>query len=560
MLAGALAGAVLSGPARSAPAEPRWFADRPVAWDEFDREHVEHAPRATHLQDAPGTLLFRDSVAGEIDRVLSLDTGRPAEDVNAMDEVPCSTWFCARNHRRPMTVEEIAAGPQTPAPQLPLRIVKGKDEGATGGFQVRDAAGRKYMLKLDAAGHVGLCTGAEMVGERFFHAAGYNVPGAFLVDLARADLVLDPKATFQLNRVQPRPLTKERVNRVLSRAGRLADGRLRAVAVPWVPGQALGGFDNIGRRLDDPNDRIPHELRRSLRGSWLLFAWLGEFDPSSINSLDSYVDEGGRKFVRHYLLDFGTILGSATNEPKGPNRTTEYTIEVGRTIGALLSLGLYRRPVQIDRGRWQAMVDRYPAAGWFPADEFDPELFRTYRKVPSHVRRTDQDLYWGAKIVTSFSDQQIAAVLATARMPPADTAYLDRALRVRRDIIGQRYLRAFAAVEDPEVDASGAAVCFDDLAVARGYAKTEDARYRIRVTDGHGARLLEVEQAPARSRNCAPLGEPGPRDPYRIVSITSVVAGGTGQAMTSSKPSRIHLRWRPGEQRFAVVGLERDHE
>ena len=49
-----------------------------------------------------------------------------------------------------------------------------------------------------------------MVGTRLFHAAGYNVPSNFVLDLGPGDLLLDPQATFSLYKVQKRPLTARR--------------------------------------------------------------------------------------------------------------------------------------------------------------------------------------------------------------------------------------------------------------------------------------------------------------------------------------------------------------
>ena len=173
------------------------------------------------------------------------------------------------------------------------------------------------------------------------------------------------------------------------------------------------------------------------------------------------------------------------------------------------------------------------------------------------MRKTDRDLYWGAKLVTSFSDEQIAAVLATARLPAADAAYLDHALRVRRDIIGRRYLRAVAAVENPEVAADGRAVCFDDLALERGYASLDELRYLVEISDGRGNRLFSEERAPSGPRTCVAVGG-GPGDSgYRIVDVRAHFAAG-GKTQTTSKAARIHLRWRDQEQQFVVVGLDRD--
>jgi hypothetical protein len=533
----------------------RQFPDRAVAWEEHDDEDVARPPARTRLQDMPATLLIRDSLAGEVDRVLALEPGRPARDVNALDEVPCSTWFCPRNHLAPLSPAEAALGPpEAVPPRLPLRVVKGKEGGATVGFEVVDSAGRRYLLKLDPAGHLGLTTGAEMIGERLFHAAGYNVPGAFLVDLASGDVTVDPSATYRLFDVELKPLTPERVREKLAGAARGADGRVRAVLTPWVPGRLLGGFDMLGRRPDDPNDRIPHEDRRSLRASWVIFAWLSEVDPGSINSLDAYVTEAGRRFVRHYLIDFGATLGSFTTRPKGIHEGAEHIIEVGRTLRGIASLGAYRRPFEEERSAWESAVETLPSAGWFPAEGFDPDEYRPRTKVPAHMRRTARDLYWGAKVVTSFTDAQLAAVVATANMPPRDAAYIERALRIRRDIIGRRYLLPVTAVENPRVSATGEEVCFDDLAISRGHALRAATRYVMEVFDGGNRRLLEVLRAALDGEACAPLAASSPGG-YRVVQIGVVRDPATG-GPARAKPARIHLRWRDAARRFVVVGLE----
>src|SRR5262249_34151811 len=149
-------------------------------------------------------------------RILSLQGGVPALDVNAADEVPCSTWFCARNHLDPLTVDEVAAGPPVAPPRLPFKIVKGKSQGKEVGFRAVDAEGRTFMVKFEPVGHLGMATGAEVVGNRVFHAAGYNVPGAFVVELGAADLNVDPKATYLLYGTEKRALTPAVARRLLA--------------------------------------------------------------------------------------------------------------------------------------------------------------------------------------------------------------------------------------------------------------------------------------------------------------------------------------------------------
>ncbi|HVY45749.1 MAG TPA: hypothetical protein VHB21_07710 [Minicystis sp.] len=561
-LTGAACALAISAISASAPVraqQTHWFTDRPVAWDENDDANLTTTPEPSHLQDLALTLVLRDSLAGEVDRTLAIEGATPALDVNALDEVPCSTWFCGRNHLHPMTPEEVAKGPPATAPVLPFTIVKGKDEGAATGFQVVDAKGHKFMLKVDPAAHLGMATGAELVGYRIFHAAGYYVPGAFHADVREQDLELDPKATFKLWKVEKRPLTWERVRAQLAGVARLPDGRIRAVAVPWIPGQLLGGFDLIGRRADDPNDRIPHERRRSLRASWVLFAWLAVLDPSSINTMDSVVSVGGRRFVRHWHFDFGCALGSSTTRQQSAAEQGEYPVEIGRSLRALFSLGFYHRPFEDERDQWRTLVTEHPSIGYFPAETFDPDTFRTNRKLPSHVRMTDRDAYWGAKVVTAFTDAQIEAVVAAAELPPADAAYTAHALRVRRDILGRRYLRAVAAVEAPALSPDGDQVCFQDLAIARGYAQPAEARYHVEVADGRGNRIYAGEHRPDGPRTCVPIAARDVGTGYRIVSLATTLDGGAGSAKRlTTKAARIHLRWREAERRFVVVGLERD--
>ena len=152
------------------------------------------------------------------------------------------------------------------------------------------------------------------------------------------------------------------------------------------------------------------------------------------------------------------------------------------------------------------MMAEHPALGYFPAETFDPDAFRTNRKLPSHMRLTDRDAYWGAKLVTAFSDEQIAAVVATARLPDGDARYIERGLRVRRDIIGRRYLRAVAAVETPTMSPDGTRICFEDLAIARGYAPPAEVRYVVEASDGLGNRVASYEQEATGPAACVPIG------------------------------------------------------
>lgn len=88
------------------------------------------------------------------------------------------------------------------------------------------------------------------------------------------------------------------------------------MASKFIEGKIKGPFSYSGVRKDDPNDHIPHERRRELRGLRMIQAFLKDTDVKQLNTLDTYVEEDGQKFLKHYLIDFSDSLGSASVRPK----------------------------------------------------------------------------------------------------------------------------------------------------------------------------------------------------------------------------------------------------
>ena len=100
---------------------------------------------------------------------------------------------------------------------------------------------------------------------------------------------------------------------------------------PLGAGKVVGQFTFNGRRSDDPNDVFPHERRRELRGLRLFAAWLNHDDARAINSIDTYVEENGRRYIRHYLQDFGSNLGSGSTSAQQPRGGYEYSSSQARS-------------------------------------------------------------------------------------------------------------------------------------------------------------------------------------------------------------------------------------
>ncbi|HYJ33862.1 MAG TPA: hypothetical protein VE326_11635, partial [Candidatus Binatia bacterium] len=135
-----------------------------------DLLHEGFCQPISHAFDVPDKLLG-------LANVLGARTRREAVNVNAFDEVPNSTWFTNRNHLRAIPVGELMQGPDSALlPEKPWTVTHPKHGGASAGFQIRDAAGQKWLVKLDWKGLPGLSSGADVVARTLLHAAGYNVP------------------------------------------------------------------------------------------------------------------------------------------------------------------------------------------------------------------------------------------------------------------------------------------------------------------------------------------------------------------------------------------------
>src|SRR6185295_11842780 len=126
-------------------------------------------------------------------------------------------------------------------------------------------------------------------------------------------------------------------------ANREADVSYRVVASRALPGKPIGRIRFFGTRPDDPNDIVPHEDRRELRGYGTFAAWLNHVDAKAINSLDTLVTVDGRDVVRHNLLDFGSALGSGGVAPADYWAGAESIIEPGEVLKRMFSFG-FRLP------------------------------------------------------------------------------------------------------------------------------------------------------------------------------------------------------------------------
>ena len=221
----------------------------------------------------------------------------PAGAVNTLGEVPDSEWYTNRHWKKRMTVDELVRGPgnqNPPSTDGPWRVTAAKSEGVTPGFTIKDAKGRTYQIKFDTPDNFELATGADVMGSKFFYALGYNTPENYIVTFTPQQLQVGEKTMFTDYRGVERPMRQSDVTSVLARLPKDDEGRYRAVASLFLSGKPLGPFRYHGIRTDDPNDIVPHEHRRDLRGLRVFAAWVNHNDSKSLNSLDMLVQENGR--------------------------------------------------------------------------------------------------------------------------------------------------------------------------------------------------------------------------------------------------------------------------
>lgn len=479
-----LVGCVLAA-VRAAP----YLEDTPVVWHADDRRDVpQPEPRDPNVvATAVDATLFRPlgrllnpvRLIRTFGTTLGGEPVHPAANTNALDEVPSSSWFTNRIGLFPITPEDAARGPLPggePDMTGPLTVISAKTQGVTPGFNVRDRRGTRFVIKFDPPGYPGMTSAADVITGRILHAAGYNVPHDAIVRLRREQLVVGEGVWLTAADGTRRQMTDDDLDGILARVERAPDGTWRALASRFLSGIDLGPFDWRGRRKDDPNDRVDHQDRRELRGFRMLAAWLCHYDTKQGNTLDMYVEDDGRRFVRHYFIDFASTLGAGALGPV-PTACWEYSVDVGRSLGRALALGLWQDP-------WRRIErpEGLDEIGRFPAEPFHPMAFKPIEPNAAFANSTDRDGYWAAKIVSAFTDAHLATLVAEGQYDdPAAAAWMVRVLASRRDRIARYFFDRVPPLDFFRTD--GRTLDFTDLGIVRGVYPAARTRYRYRIGD-----------------------------------------------------------------------------
>jgi hypothetical protein len=338
---------------------------------------------------------------------------------------------------------------------------------------------------------------------------------------------------------------------MLDRVPRLPDGRIRVMASKYIDGTPLGPFRYYGARSDDPNDVIPHEHRRELRGLRLFAAWLNHDDIRPINSLNSWIEEEGAHYVRHYLIDFGSTFGSGSVDLQAPHLGFHYWLDMDLVRKNLRGFGFhvpaYRK---VD---WRDLPE-FNAVGRWESREYEPQEWKPEYPNPAFDRMTDRDAFWAAKIVARFTPEELMAIVRTGEYSdPAHEARFHRILLERQRKTARDYLVRINPLDEFRVTGEG--LEFTNLAETYGFAEP-GARYQVQwsVFDNVTGVATPIDEPRTSGERRVPL----PKQPSVDRSSRFLVADiRTLHGRYPAWDAPIGVCLRPTADGYDVIGIDR---
>ena len=327
------------------------------------------------------------------------------------------------------------------------------------------------------------------------------------------------------------------------------------LASRWVPGKVVGSFRFTGTRPDDPNDIYPHDERRELRGLRVFAAWLNHDDARSLNSIDSYVEDDGRRYIRHYLQDFGSTLGSGSTSAQQPRGGYEYLIESDKIGKGLVTFGLWQRD-------WmKAKYSDLPSLGNIESRVFEPASWKTEYPHPAFDAMDAEDGFWAARIVARFTDEMIRAIVAAAKLSNPEAAeQLSRVIIERRDKVVKHWITGVNPLDQFDVHSGnhGPILVFDNAAVRHGVkAPGESYQTSWSTFDNMTGVETAVTDVEEYSEPVArvPVSEFGPADRSGARYVVATIRTINPAFPQWLKPIKVTLRDRDGV--IDIVGIDR---
>jgi hypothetical protein len=151
------------------------------------------------------------------------------------------------------------------------------------------------------------------------------------------------------------------------------------------------------------------------------------------------------------MFDFGSMLGSGTNEEDHPWVGREYVVEPRPALATLASLGLWRRPfIRVKAPSHLA------AAGNFTADGFRPHQWKPHYPNAAFTNMQPEDAIWAARLVAAFTPDVIARIVEKAQFTDSEVVdHVTGTLQRRRELVLRTWLTAMNPLWDAAIGPEG---------------------------------------------------------------------------------------------------------
>lgn len=452
---------------------PARFADVPVVSRVADNAPIPLPSVVGYDED-----VYLSEVYIQVPAVDVLDPNRipRAGDVNALDQVPASSWF------EPEPSRLALDGP----PQLPLVPVAAEPMLGKG-LVVHDARGLRYELRRDPVDRPEMKTGAAALASRLVQAFGLRTPEVHVMYVTLEH--------FQHGEDIEPFLALESFLYAGPAAGPKG---FRISATRWPPGIDRGITPPFGRRSDDSNDQVAHRDRRTLRALKVLGAWLKLDHFAPTKTRDVYVGTPPMGYLQHYLVGLEDALGAGA--VVRPHSGVGLRTDLGAgPLKNFATLGLWPSPKSLITQR------ELPAIGAITA-QLDPDAYSAPIPYAAMQRLLPDDGYWAAKRIAGIDEHAIDKALQEALYTDASAHRRMReiVLARRHDVVGHW----MSKVTPCEVEsASPDRVRIRNEALALGFAPAEPVRYHVRLLDDRG-RILEGHTALTTDSTSITVGLP----------------------------------------------------
>ncbi len=161
----------------------------------------------------------------------------------------------------------------------------------------------------------------------------------------------------------------------------------------------------------------------------------------------------------------------------------------------------------------KANYPRLPSVGRFEHNRFDPESWVPEYPNPAFLNRLPDDEFWAAKQIMAIKDEEIRAIVDSARYSDRKAAdWLVECLIQRRDKIGRTYFRKVLPLDRFEI--RNGALHYQDLSETAGFGAAGPYAIQWHQLDNASGSTRPIEAATSSTL-------PSSGGTYRVARITS---------------------------------------